>query len=52
MTDEQNASLIAAAPELLEALRDLNEARSGGCWPPMRMWDAAARAIAKAEGKS
>ena len=46
--NEANARLIAAAPELLEALKELtghiNERFSGG------VWDRARAAIAKAEG--
>jgi len=46
-TDEANARLIAAAPELLEALRHLRE---HGVSP--RAWDMLNAAIAKAEGRS
>ena len=48
---KQNARLIAAAPDLLEALKSLEN--DFGCrgdgWPDPR-WNAARAAIAKAEG--
>lgn len=44
--DKQNAALIAAAPDLLEALRGILKIRSG------RTVKAARAAIAKAEGTS
>jgi hypothetical protein len=63
LATEANARLIAAAPELLEALRDLvlnvNEAMRTGGWVPTPLqqsfWDSmveAQHAIAKAEGKA
>lgn len=45
-----DAALIAAAPDLLAALKGLNHSWENGCQPPVRMWDAARAAIAKAEG--
>lgn len=49
-------SLAAAAPELLEALRGLVNCHTGAVWQTTearrRYWLAAARAIAKAEGRS
>ena len=45
-TSEANARLIAAAPELLAALRDLAEHYSDDRYDPL--WSAARAAIAKA----
>jgi len=47
---EANADLIAAAPELLEALEALvlDESKE---YIPTRLWDAARAAIAKAKGE-
>ena len=47
---EANARLIAAAPELLEALEALvlDESKE---YIPTRLWDAARAAIAKAKGE-
>ncbi len=47
-----NANLIAAAPDLLEALNELVVARNSGKQPSVRMWDKAKTAIAKATGLS
>jgi hypothetical protein len=44
-----NARLIAAAPDLLEALKSLVEDTTR--YIPSRLWDEARAAIAKAEGK-
>ena len=48
---EANAHLIAAAPELLEALEALvlDESKE---YIPTRLWDAARAAIAKAKGQT
>lgn len=47
-----NTRLIAAAPELLKALQDIEmETRSGGQWTPAEINEVARAAIAKAEGK-
>ncbi|MBB4342101.1 hypothetical protein [Rhizobium leguminosarum] len=48
---EANARLIAAAPDLLEALKNLAAAAAGG-WPISEELIAAGYAIAKAEGRS
>lgn len=45
-------ALEAANNSLLEALKALNHSWENGCQPPVRMWDAARAAIAKAEGRS
>lgn len=49
-----NARLIAAAPDLLEALRDLCDHQFYGeiSDSEIVLWDAARAAIAKAEGKT
>ena len=47
--DEANAALIAAAPEMYEALRDLLAVKPNSDAPE---WVAARAAIAKAEGKA
>lgn len=47
---EANAHLIAAAPELLEALEALVADESKE-YIPTRLWDAARAAIAKAKGE-
>lgn len=55
---EANARLIAAAPELLEALKNLRSSVGGGpkfCghdYSCICAWDASTAAIAKAEGRS
>jgi hypothetical protein len=48
--EEKNAHLIAAAPELLEALEALvlDESKE---YIPTRLWNAARAAIAKAKGE-
>jgi len=46
--DEANAALIAAAPEMYEALRDLLAVKPNSDAPE---WVAARAAIAKAEGR-
>jgi len=55
-TAEANACLIAAAPELLYALRGLVNCHTGACWQTAeerRRWFLAAdAAIAKAEGRT
>lgn len=57
LAEGKNARLIAAAPDLLEALATalgaLDASRSGGAYPDFEVWEALARAaIAKAEGRS
>lgn len=49
-----NARLIAAAPELLEAVRDLLDEHDhyGGCPDSSPAWATARAAIAKAEGNA
>lgn len=54
--DEDEARLIAAAPDLFEALREvlgaLDVSRNGGEYPPFDAWEAKARAaIARARGE-
>lgn len=50
---EANARLIAAAPDLLVALRELLEEGRGSTYPASEcLLDAAEAAIAKAEGRS
>jgi hypothetical protein len=49
-SSDADARLIAAAPELLAALRDL-VAMSGCSEEGVDIWDAARAAIAKAEGR-
>jgi hypothetical protein len=49
--DEANARLIAAAPELLSALRYMVENAESEGWSGLMLSDAVA-AIAKAEGKA
>lgn len=46
-----NANLIAAAPELLEALKRIIEWDDTGCDPSRAVLQAARAIIAKAEGK-
>lgn len=48
---EDNAQLIAAAPELLEALKRIIEWDDTGCDPSRAVLRAARAIIAKAEGK-
>lgn len=50
-TETANARLIAAAPDLLAALRALVASRVPGGKDPTGMWTAARAAIAQAEGK-
>jgi hypothetical protein len=46
-----NARLIAAAPELLEALRQFEKCGTEGGWPGLGLaWENATAAIAKATG--
>ena len=47
-----NARLIAAAPELLEALHRIVEWVDAGCDPSQKSIEAARAALAKAEGRS
>lgn len=55
-TAEANAALIAAAPEMLDALRGLVNCHTGAVWQTAeaqrRWWLAAAAAISKAEGRA
>lgn len=51
---EANARLIAAAPDLLAALRDMvgqHDLNPERLLSAMHLWDAARAAIAKAEGR-
>jgi hypothetical protein len=49
---EQAARLIAAAPELLAALRVIAEDGKRDGWIPSYHWGEAQKAIAKAEGRA
>lgn len=51
VSSDRYASLIAAAPDLLAALKDVLDAAMGAD-APRKAWDAARAAIAKAEGRS
>ena len=53
-SDDANARLIAAAPDLLEALRDVlkHGGESADEWIDVRYYRKAQLAIAKAEGRS
>ena len=49
---KEDANLIAAAPELLEALEALlNEPTNSPDYLPTRLWDRAREAVAKAKGE-
>jgi len=49
---EANAHLIAAAPDLLDALRDALAYMDRGTWPGYDPVQTAKRAISKAEGRT
>ena len=51
LTDQKNAALIAAAPELLEALEEMltNGGTTPGEWMPLEIYRKAEAAIAKAK---
>ena len=49
---ERDARLIAAAPELLAALRVIAEDGKRDGWIPSYHWGEAQKAIAKAEGRA